>query len=345
VNITPVIRDLLLRNQRAVIPGFGSFLVVQRPAQLNKITQVLTPPAMVIRFDKTQQTNDGRLSDYLVQKLKQEPKVADEAIKSFISRMEADLTNKGSAEVEGIGTLKNLKSGDIGFVAADELMKRISFFDFPNISIPGSPVDKTMPSPVVSRDIPVVRRRSRWWIPVTLLLIAIGLLVIVKITGNLDELVSDIKALAGIEKNTVTERLVFGNSVEEGRDSVPNDTLLAQISRKLDEQMDREKALAYEKSGSTKALPMEAVQPKTGQIATVGINKPFHIIAGAFRELKNAEKQKAALLQLGYSSAILPLQSNYYMVSLGSYDTNEQATAAMRPFSTKIDIELWVLKR
>lgn len=345
MNIIPVIRDLLLRNQKAVIPGFGSFMVVQRPAQLNKVTQVLTPPAMVVRFDKNQQTNDGRLSDYLVQKLKQEPKVAEEAIKNFVSVIVSQLTNSGSAELEGMGSLKNQKSGEIEFAPADELLKRISLFDLPNISVPVTPVDKTTPTFVVSRDIPVVRRKSAWWIPVTLLLIAVGLLAAVKLTGNLDELVSDIKALVGIEKEPVTERLVFGNSVEEGGDSVTNDTLLAQISRELDEQMDREKALAYKESGSTTAIKEETDQPKTAQIATVGINKPYHIIAGAFREPENAEKQKAALQQQGYSPAILPRQRNFYMVSLGSYDTDEQATSAMKQFSTKIDIELWVLKR
>jgi hypothetical protein len=173
----------------------------------------------------------------------------------------------------------------------------------------------------------------------------VGLLAAVKLTGNLDELVSDIKALVGIEKEPVTERLVFGNSVEEGGDSVTNDTLLAQISRELDEQMAREKALAYKESGSTSAIKEKTDQPKTAHIATVGINKPYHIIAGAFREPENAEKQKAALQQQGYSPAILPRQRNFYMVSLGSYDTDKKATSAMKQFSTKIDIELWVLKR
>jgi uncharacterized protein (DUF1501 family) len=151
--------------------------------------------------------------------------------------------------------------------------------------------------------------------------------------------------MAGIEKEPVTERLVFGTSVAEGGDSVTNDTLLAQISRELDEQMDREKALAYKESGSTTALSKEKVQPETAQTATVGINKPFHIIAGAFRDSENAEKQKAALLRQGFSSSILPLLRNYYMVSVGSYDTHEQATSAMKQLSTKINIELWVLKR
>jgi len=334
VNIIPVIRDLLLRNQKAVIPGFGSFIVVQRPAQLNKVTQVLTPPAMVIRFDRNQQTDDGRLSDYLVQKLKQEPKVAEEAIKNFVLKTEAQLTNSGSTELEGLGAIKKQKSGEISFVPADELLKRISLFELPNISIPGIPVDKAVPSAVVSRDIPVVRRRSTWWIPVSLLLIAISLLAIVKITGNLDELISDVKALVGIEKETVTEKIVFGNSTEEGGNAASNDTLRAQISRELDEQVAREKALAYEEPG-----------PAPTKSPTIGISKHFHIIAGAFREPENAEKQKTALLQQGYSSSILSRQRNYYMVSLGSFDTHEQATAAMKQLSTRIDLELWVLKR
>ena len=345
MNIIPVIRDLLLRNQKAVIPGFGSFLVVQRPAQLNKVTQMLTPPALVIRFDRNQQTDDGRLSDYLVQKLKQEPKVAEEAIRDFVIQTEAQLTKIGSAELEGLGAIKKQKSGEISFVPADELLKRISLFELPNISIPGVPVDKAAPSVMVSRDIPVVRRRSTWWIPVSLLLIAISLLAIVKITGNLDELISDVKALVGIEKERVTEKLVFGNSTEEDGDTVSNDTLRTQISRKLDEQVAREKALAYEEPVTAPRISKESVRPNTIQTAKVGISKPFHIIAGAFREPENAEKQKVALMQQGYSSSILPRQGTYYMVSLGSFDTHEQATAAMKQLSTRIDLELWVLKR
>jgi nucleoid DNA-binding protein len=348
VNIIPVIRDLLLRNQKAVIPGLGSFVIAQRPAQLNKVTRVLTPPSPTIRFDKNQQADDSLLLGYLNQKLKQKKEVALGAIEKFAIDINKRLKEEEKVNLEGLGTLSSTKSGDIAFTPEEELLKRISLFELPNLNIP-APVEKVRPEPpppppIVKRDIPVpIKRKKRWWIPAAVILFLLGIfLAAVYFTGNFDTLMADIHSYVTGEKNPNDEKLIFGTPARTEKE-ITTDTLTDDISRQLDEKHDRSNALSYVES---KVKPEEKnVPPQVNKPAVFVSSGGYHIIAGAFHEAGNAEKQKSALEKKGFSPMILPKHGDYYMVSLGSFANREQANAALKDLSSKLEKELWVLKK
>jgi len=365
VNIIPVIRDLLLRNQKAVIPGFGSFFIAQRPAQLNKTTRVLTPPSTTVRFDRNQQTDDSLLSGYLIQKLKQKKEVALEAIEKFAVDTNKRLEDEEKVNLEGLGTFSRQKSGEITFTPEEELLKRISLFELPSLNIP-APVEIVLPVPPprppsppppppppripspqpphIKREIPL-KRKTRWWIPAAIILFLVGFfLAAVYFTGNFDTLVGDIRSSITGEKNPNDETLVFGVPADSEDEKTSPDTLTDEISRQLEEQHDRSKALSYvePKVKSEERQARQQVNTPTVSVSSVG---PYHIIAGAFHEPGNAEKQKTSLEKKGFSPMILPKKGKYYMVSLGSFHTPEQANAALNDLSSKLENELWVLKR
>lgn len=343
MNLIPVIRDLLLRNQKAIIPGLGSLVIIQRPAQINKVTREIAPPRMIIRFEKDTQADDGSLLGYLVRKLKIDTQHAENTILEFVRNGEETLKTDHKLVMDGLGTLTEQKSGDISFEPDAELLKRISLFELPKINIHTEEPAKhaVIPAPVSTPAYYKESRKRRWWIPVGILALLMTLLAPIYITGNLDTLLSDITGFfTGEKKNPEKEKLVFGNSVQS-----EDDTATRQISRKLDEQVDRDKALAYEQAENTQA------QPETGSIEvpvnqTVPVTgKPYQVISGAFLVPNNAEKHKAQLEKKGFSPVILPKKGDYYMVTLGSFDNMAEATAAMKQMQTKLDNELWVLKR
>jgi len=348
VNIIPVIRDLLLRNQKAVIPGFGAFVLAQRPAQLNKVTRVLTPPSLTVRFDRHQHSDDGQLAGYLTRKLKLTSEVVRQAIADFTGSLEEKLRDDGSVVLEGLGTLSKKKTGDLGFVPEDELLKRISLFEMPKIDIPGPPaVDKTfVPPPVTPTELPVATysSRKRWVLPVILLGLLCGMLLVIYLTGNMGILISDIKSKFDGSKAESTEQLVFGNDADD--EQKPEvDSLVDQVSRKLDEQVDRENALAYKETRQETTTPVSTPPAQTVLPATQTYAKPFHIIAGSFTVVQNAEKLKASLKEKGLTAEILPRDGRFYMVSLGSYNTADEASNAQIIMEQTLRKELWVMRR
>ena len=68
MNIPPLIRELLLLHEKVVIPGFGTFTIGHRPAEINKSTGIVVHPPGNILFDDRKKTDDGELAGYIMQK-------------------------------------------------------------------------------------------------------------------------------------------------------------------------------------------------------------------------------------------------------------------------------------
>jgi cell division septation protein DedD len=230
-----------------------------------------------------------------------------------------------------------------------ELAKRERFFDLPNVIVPveekGSPSPERSPEkiPPVARK----RKRRRWRIPAVLVAFVFGLAALGYFTGFFDRFIPG-KETVAVKMNAPDDddKLVFGKrSKPDSLSATDVDTAREAISHELDERTSRQKALAIKE---TKTRPVAATEPEShvpvNSIA-VTASKPYHIIGGAFLVPGNAERLKASLERKGFSPVILPKRGDYYMLSLGSFDTLEQATEAMRQLRGKLEQELWVMKK
>ncbi|MFO7370100.1 MAG: SPOR domain-containing protein [Bacteroidales bacterium] len=364
MNIIPIIRELLLRNQKAVIPGFGTLVISQRPARLNRITKELSPPTRELSFKSGRQTDDEQLELYLVRKIKQKPEAVNEAVSAFIKTAGEQLAGNGSLILEGLGKLTQTGSGDITFEADEELLKQINLFDLPKLNVQpvqpetrmeSKPVSKPVPqpAPVTEKVFPVIynKKKSRWWIPAALVGLVLGLAAYAYFAGYYDRFLTGSKTEVLMSAdNHQDERLVFGSRTNADSVADADDSLKTLISRQIDERTARERALSYEESQAEKQVP---VAPERKQVHTPAPvipvssspDKPFHVIAGSFTILENAERQMARLQKKGFSPAMLPKRGKYYMVSMGSYNTGEQAKAAKQQLKEQLDQELWVMER
>lgn len=341
VNITPIIRELLLRHEKSVIPGFGTFSIVHRPAELSKSTGVLLPPVKAILFDHLAKTDDGQLTDFLARKQQVKKSEAVASVAAFVKSIEGQLSTKGTAYLEGIGNLILDKAGNYSFKPLEELLGKANMFGLPRLDIPvARPAAAYSPAPAagVPTELAGRRRTGRWWIPATLALVVIGLVAVVYLTGLYEKFRTqgqDIVITPGQDGDS--DRLVFGNLADT------TDTLQEKISRELENRTDREQALKYEEQINPPGDQANIV--KTEAVATdFTVGKPYHIIAGSFQNLSNAEKQRARLEKKGFAAVLLPKRGRFYMVSLGSYDSHEQAAAAMKQLRAELEQEFWVMK-
>ncbi len=370
MNIIPIIHELLLHNQKVVIPGFGNLLITQRPARLNRITRELAPPTRELSFKSSSQTDDEQLKLYLGRKTKQKPEVVTEAVSAFIKNATKQLADNGSFILEGLGKLTRTGSGEFAFEADEGLMKQINLFDLPKLNVQPAqqesrveaklvpkpapqPVPQPVPQPAphTEKVFPVVynRKKNRWWIPAAIVALVLGLAAYGYFTGFYERFLTGRKTEVLLtESESQDERLVFGNRTTNDSVTKEEDSLKALISKQIDERTTREHALSYQKTKTEKQVSVEP-EPINTPIpvnrVTSSTDQPFHVIAGSFTILENAERQIAKLQKKGLSPAMLPKRGKYYMVSLGSYNNAEKAKAAKQQFKEQLDQELWVMER
>jgi len=82
---------------------------------------------------------------------------------------------------------------------------------------------------------------------------------------------------------------------------------------------------------------------KNSQITSVAGNK-FYIIAGCFKKPAFAEKYLNELKKSGYNPTIVIQPSGMNAVTIGSYNSREDANKAMKKFKEKLP-DLWILKK
>jgi nucleoid DNA-binding protein len=344
VNISPLIRELLLIHEKIVIPGFGTFTLSHRPAEINKTTGFVNPPSKDILFDDRKKTDDGELAGSIMQKHQLTREEAAKSINLFVKSAEEQLRLAGTTTIEGIGYLGRDKSGKYSFKPMKELVSRINIFELPKLDIP---VTRTVtprtinPKPYVPPVVTDTEEKRRWWIPLTIVAVLAGLSALVYFTGLYQRFTSrEPVVLVSSDDSDEEERLVFGN-----RDSSGTDTAQERISRELDQRTAREEALLYEEAEKKPAEVIERPAPEpVSPVVPVISEKGYHIIAGAFEVESNAIRQKARLEKKGFSPVLLPKRGNFYMVSLGSFDSKGQATAALSQMKERLDQELWVTR-
>jgi len=352
VSIELIIRDLLLHNQQLVIPGFGTFRVIHRPAQISKTTQLLMPPTKEIVFDTRHTKGDTLLQLSIRKKLGLSESSSGEALEKFLSQLEEEMKSDGTATIEGLGKISRDKSGNLKFEPLDDLLNLTGEFALPEleIKVPG-PVEKIRSTPVQEDvpetipEIPEIRERRKWWIPAAIVLALTVLASVAYFTG--------IFRSSGKEKPakepTVSEaenpdRLVFGSREPAERDSIAEDSMTDIIRRQLEERIARENALRPEK-------PAPKIGPGTATPHAKPAGAPlsagpgqYHIISGSFTVPGNAEKQVSQLRNKGLSPELLPRRGKYIMVSLGSYVSKNEAVSAMNQLRAKLEQDLWVMR-
>jgi hypothetical protein len=221
-------------------------------------------------------------------------------------------------------------------------MDRMQVFRLPELELRTTPVEsgsKSVPGTVpVVAETPV--NRHRWWIPAAVIVALAGLAALVYFSGlhryftTPDPVVN----LAAADTDQ-SDRLVFGS-----RDSAETDSLEAQISREIEQRTARQQALRYEEQAPEPGENMQRRESETAQPPEPASLKPYHIIAGSFKVSQNAERQKVMLEKKGLTPVMLPRRGNFYMVSLGAYDSHEQAVTVMKQLRVQLGQELWVMK-
>ena len=105
IQLTSDIKDLLMEDGMAILPGLGGFSSTYKPAVADGVTGILHPPSYHIVFDPNQQVNDGKLVEYIREKYHVSSTAAQEAIDAFVKKTKSQFDKKEIVSLPEIGRL------------------------------------------------------------------------------------------------------------------------------------------------------------------------------------------------------------------------------------------------
>ena len=304
------IAQLLYRYQCVTVPGLGAFLTEIQSAQLNESSNSFSPPKKMISFNANLKNNDGLLANHIAQAEKTSYEYAVSAIQYEVFNWKKALEENGVYSIKNVGDLCLNADSNLIFTPYDQTNYLTNSFGL-------SPFI----SPLVKREIfeqkiqaieekepivliPETRRMNPYLKYAAIFVLALGL------TGSVGYPI--------YQNQIATQTTLVETAVQK------------QVQNKIQE------ATFFIES----PIPAVTLSVKSA----VEVKMSYHIMAGVYREEKNAEKTFNQLTRLGYKARrIAPNKHGLFPVLYGSYATIAEAEKAKQEIQKKHNPEAWIL--
>jgi CCDC81-like prokaryotic HU domain 2/CCDC81-like prokaryotic HU domain 1/SPOR domain len=311
MNIEPYIAQLLYRYQCVTVPGFGAFLTEIQSAQLIESSNSFFPPKKMISFNAHLKNNDGLLANHIAQAEKTSYEYAISAIQYEVFNWKKVLQETGIFSIKNVGNFSLNADKNLIFTPFDQTNYLTNSFGL---------------SPFVS---PMVKRE----------------LFEQKIEA-LEENITETEVIALIpERRRASVYLKYAAVFVLGlgltaaigypiyQQQIANETILVEKSVQKQVQNKIQEATFFIKS----PVPAVTLTVKEEKMS-------YHIMAGAFREERNAQKAFEKLSNQGYKARRIP-QNKYglFPVLYGSYATFPEAEKAKQEIRKTVNPDAWVL--
>ncbi|SDH47158.1 Sporulation related domain-containing protein [Flavobacterium omnivorum] len=305
------IAQLLYRYQCVTVPGFGAFLTEIQSAKLNESSNSFSPPKKMIAFNANLKNNDGLLANHIALAEKTSYEYAVSAIQYEVFNWKKALEENELFSIKNVGDLRLNADKNIVFTPYDQTNYLISSFGL---------------APFVS---PLVKRE------------------------NFEKVVEAIEEKATItmvpeHSRTANPYLKYAAIMVLGlgiagsvgypmyQNQIASETILVKTAVQKQVQNKIQEATFFIES----PVPAVTLAVKS----TAEIKMPYHIMAGVYREEKNANKTLRILMRLGYDAKrIAPNKNGYFPVLYGSYATFSEAEKAKKEINEKHNPEAWIL--
>jgi nucleoid DNA-binding protein len=305
------ISQLLYRYQCVTVPGFGAFLTENRSASLSEETNTFYPPKKVISFNFHLKNNDGLLANHvaLAEKIDYEKAIA--LIEEEVTSWKYTIQKSESVLLKNIGKLSLNSERNLVFEPADSLNYSSHSFGLTSFVSPQIKREafkkevEQLEEKAPIQFTPEKRTEPNAWLKYAAIF-AVGL----GMTGY------------------------FGNQWYQKK--VAAETLLVEknVQQKVEDKI--QQATFFIES------PIPSVSLTIEEENDDSYN--YHIVAGAFKEERNAERALQSLQELGYKAKkIAPNKYGLHPVLYGSYPSIEEAQTALRSIKQSHNKDAWML--
>jgi hypothetical protein len=304
------IAQLLYRYQCVTIPGFGAFLTEIQSAKLNESTNSFSPPKKMIAFNANLKNNDGLLANHIALAEKTSYEYAVSKIQYEVFNWKKAFEQNELIYIKNVGDLRLNADKNIVFMPYDQTNYLTSSFGL---------------APFVS---PLVKRE-----------------IFEKEVEAIEEkatitMVPETRTANPYLKYAAIFVLGLGLAGSVGypmyQNQIASETILVETAVQKQVQNKIQQATFFIES----PVPAVTLTLKSDK----EMKMPYHVMAGVYREEKNADKTLRILTRLGYDAKrIAPNRNGYFPVLYGSYATFAEAEKAKKEINEKHNPEAWIL--
>lgn len=307
MNIEPYIAQLLYRYQCVTVPGFGAFLTEIQSAQWIESANSFFPPKKMISFNANLKNNDGLLANHIAQAEKTSYDYAVSAIQYEVLNWKKALEANGSFSIKNIGDISLNADNNIVFKASDQTNYLSSSFGL-----------SAFVSPAVKREI---------------------------FEQKIEALQENTVITLDTEERSSRSYLKYAAIFVLGLGLVSSLGYTAYQNQIATETVLVEKSVQKQVNNKIQEATFFIKSPIPAVTLSVKESKmSYHIMAGAFREEKNAEKIYKRLSDQGYKARRIGINKyGLYPVLYGSYATFAEADKAKQEIQKNDNPEAWLL--
>lgn len=307
MNLELYISQLLYRYQCVTIPGFGAFLTDIQSAQWNEASNGFYPPKKLISFNSFLKNNDGLLANHVAQNEKISYESAVVCIENEITHWKNELQSANKISFNSIGEFNLNSEKSIVFTPYEQVNYLASSFGLTSLvapSIKREVIEHLFDEVIEEEIIQLVSERN---IGRTYLKYAAVIVLSLSFTG------------------------IMGLKLYQ--DKVASDTLIVQ--KEVQQQVQN----TIQEATFVISNPIPSVT-----LTVKEENMPYHIVAGAFRLEKNAEKVYRRLSRKGFKAKRLAPNSNgLFPVLYGSFSSLEEAERIKLDIQKSENPNAWIL--
>jgi hypothetical protein len=307
MNIEYYIGQLLYRHQCVTVPAFGAFLTEIQSAQLLDGTNSFYPPKKVISFNFYLKNNDGLLANHIAQSKKIDYETAVQEINKEVELWKSGLQNNQNIILKNIGTIGLNFQGNLVFEPSNQVNFFTDAFGLSNFIAP------KIKRELLEKEVEIVQEKE------TIVLVP------TQKEGN-----SYLKYAAVFMVGLGTIGF-FGNNFYQNQQLEQAQIVENQVQKEVQNKI--QEATFFIKS------PLPNV---TLAIKETDMN--YHVVAGAFRNERNAQRIFEKLSNLGFKARRIE-KNNFglFPVLFGSYPTYLDAQKALQEIRKTESPEAWLM--
>ncbi|GIM59473.1 SPOR domain-containing protein [Capnocytophaga canimorsus] len=375
------VEELLFKYQCVIIPKFGAFISNRKSAKLFE-DKTFTPPKREITFNSSLVSNDGLLIKHISESSGVSYEQAESFISDVVETWKERLNKKEIISLGNIGFIKQTSEGRISFEASDSVNFLTDSFGMstfvphevaPNVKFDPTPKSKEeTPEKVPFEPVTVSNSSAATEVKqeqtaneeekqekkgsllkyVAIAVIGVGLLGF----GAYSYLQANKQAPEiVIQEADVQKELQLKISEATFFNSTPivlppvslNVSKVAETQKTAETPKDKPKATETNVSAPKKpeTSKKETIQNSTEKTSKTTVSKKYQVIAGAFKDEKNAKSRVNQLKAMGYANASIigKNKKGLYQVSYSGFDNIEQANTLKKKIKDQNNLDAWVL--
>jgi nucleoid DNA-binding protein len=328
LDIKPFIRELILLNECVILRGVGGFETKYKHASFKENGKAITPPSKQIHFRPELLVDNGVLEKHISDSTGLNRSKASDEIDNFVQEFYNEIRQSKKIILKGIGEFSMDENSKLHFRELDDEIYLADSFGLEILDIEGKPkVTKTDQKPELTPVIPQKRRLTGWYITIGILLLVISVTFIILISEESGRgIFNTQKGKAGTTKSHV---IIFGPQQTKKPDS-----LQRAIEKTIDNKTSIRNALAID------TLKKPAAQNRV--VAKQASGFSYYLIAGSFRNKRNADIMTEQLIREGFNSEIMATNDGYFRVVIGKFNERQAAIDELRRIRKLIEQSVWL---